>query len=219
MVRDVARWIASIENNGLLITSGTSKQKLEVLLHEVYDIKTPMDYFEGMQELKVLSLKMEWDKSISLNALKYLPNLRALRLNGFKKLEGISALAKLTKLEILHLNDSTIDESIETIGELKILKVLDLRCHLGLKFPPNLITRLVEVEELYLGLYCNIDAGILLELNVLRRLVVLWLYFPSLEFPPHFLFPRLQRYRISINNESGRCITHQYQISKYPYRI
>ncbi|XVF79321.1 hypothetical protein PTKIN_Ptkin14bG0212000 [Pterospermum kingtungense] len=90
VVRDVAHWIASNEDNGLVTKSG-SKQKLEILIHYNYESKTPVDYFEGMKELKFLSVDAtKSDNSVfSLNALKSLPNLRALKFKGFEQIEDI----------------------------------------------------------------------------------------------------------------------------------
>lgn len=122
MVRDVAQWIASNEDNGLMITKSVSKEKLEILLnHDYDDSKIPDDYFEGRRELKVLSVKASNSKSynssvFSLNALESLPKLRALQLEGFQQLEGISTLAKLTRLEILHFHGSKVEESIDELG-------------------------------------------------------------------------------------------------------
>ncbi|XVF79155.1 hypothetical protein PTKIN_Ptkin14bG0197200 [Pterospermum kingtungense] len=203
VVRDVAQWIASNEDNGLVIKS-ESKQKLEILLHHDYDGKTPIDFSEEMEELKVLSLKASYksDSSVfSLNALESLTNLQALQLEGFKQIEGISTLAKLTKLKILHLHGCRVEESIDKLGELKDLKVLDVRqCKVLLGFPPNLIRRLVEVEELYL--YDSKGSAILSELHFLSKLAVLSFKVPSLQnFPQDFLFPKLQRYQIAINRK------------------
>ncbi|XVF79158.1 hypothetical protein PTKIN_Ptkin14bG0197500 [Pterospermum kingtungense] len=203
VVRDVAQWIASNEDNGLVIKS-ESKQKLEILLHHDYDGKTPIDFSEEMQELKVLSLRASYksDSSVfSLNSLESLTNLQALQLEVFKQIEGISTLAKLTKLEILHLNGCRIEESIDKLGELKDLKVLDMRqCKVLLGLPPNSIRRLVKVEELHL--YDSEGIAILSELHFLPRLTALSLKVPPLQnFPQDFLFPRLQRYQIAINKE------------------
>ena len=203
VVRDVALWIASKEDNE------SSKQKLEILLLDNFDSKTPIDCFEGMPELKVLSLrasKSDYDDSFfSLSALKSLKNLRALQLEGFEQLKGISALAKLTELEILSLHGSAVPESIDELGELENLKVFDIRqCKFLSGFPPNLIRRLVNVEELFL--HCSTtkrdkSTAILSELNFLPRLASLLLTVPSLHFPEDFVFPKLERYRIAISTD------------------
>ncbi|XVF77058.1 hypothetical protein PTKIN_Ptkin14bG0009400 [Pterospermum kingtungense] len=210
VVRDVAQWIASKEDNGFVTKSGVGteneicKQKLEILLLDNCDSKTPIDYFEGMQELKVLSLKAsgQWNDVFSLKAFESLTNLRVLHMEGFKQLGGISALAKLTKLEILRLCGSSFQESVEKLGELANLRVLDMRwCKFLLGFPPNLIRRLVKTEELYLydSKIGKISTAILPELEFLPKLASLSLVIPSLCFPQDFLFPKLQRYQIAIN--------------------
>ncbi|XVF79134.1 hypothetical protein PTKIN_Ptkin14bG0195400 [Pterospermum kingtungense] len=210
MVRDVALRIASKEDNGVVIKSRvgseneSSKQNLEILLLDNYDGKTRID-FEEFRELKVLTLKASKlnESAFSLNPLKSLTNLRTLQLEGFKQLEGISALAKLTKLEILHLLGSQFQEPMDEMGELKNLRVLDMRhCKFLLGFPFNLIGMLVEVEELYLyGSMSgkkSISTVVLPQLNFLPRLASLSLEVSSLDFPQGFLFPKLQRYQLAI---------------------
>ncbi|XVF77041.1 hypothetical protein PTKIN_Ptkin14bG0008100 [Pterospermum kingtungense] len=211
VVRDVAQWIASKEDNGLVTNIGVGpkneidKQKLEILVRDNYDdSETPIDDFKGMPRLKVLSLSAARRNGnvFSLNALEPLTDLGVLQLVGYKRLEGISALAKLTKIEILCLYGSSFEESVEELGELANLRVLDLRqCNFLLGFPPNLIRRLVKTEELYLY-GSNISTAILPELHSLSKLASLYLQAPSLHFPQDFLFPRLQRYQISINSSS-----------------
>ncbi|XVF18483.1 hypothetical protein REPUB_Repub11eG0025500 [Reevesia pubescens] len=207
VVRDVALWIASKENNGLVTKAGigsqneSSKQKLEILL------SPPLASFEGMQELKVLSLLSESADAepFSFTALESLTNLRALNVEGFSKLKGISALAKLIKLEILSLRGSKFSEKLaDELGELKNLRVLDLRgASFFFRVAPNLFQRLVHLEELYLLPSYGIDERsikvILSELNSLSRLTSLSLELPCGQFPEGFVFPELQRYRMGIN--------------------
>ncbi|XVF77050.1 hypothetical protein PTKIN_Ptkin14bG0008700 [Pterospermum kingtungense] len=197
MVRDVARWIASKEDNGFVKKSGVgveneiSKQKLKVMLPDNYDRNAPIDYFKGMPELKVLSLKASDERKdvFSLKALESLTDLRVLQLVGYKWLQGISALAKLTKLEILYLRGSSFEESVEKLGELTNLRVLDIHeCNSWLGFPPNLIQRLVKTEELYLYYsdIGNISTAILPELHFLPKLDSLSLKIYSPHFPHDF---------------------------------
>ncbi|XVF70709.1 hypothetical protein PTKIN_Ptkin11bG0184400 [Pterospermum kingtungense] len=216
MVRDVARWIASKEDNGFVTQSRVgvenheiSKQKLEILLLDNYDRNTPpIDYFEGMRELKVLSLKAsdQCNDVFSLKVLESLTNLRVLQMKGFEQqLEGISALAKLTKLEILCLHGYSFQESMKKLGELTNLRVLDMCwCKFLLGFPRNLIRRLVKIEELYLygSKIGKISTVILPVLDFLPKLDSLSLVVPYLHFPQCFVFPGLQRYQIAINSSS-----------------
>ncbi|XVE53005.1 hypothetical protein DITRI_Ditri02bG0170000 [Diplodiscus trichospermus] len=218
VTRDVALWIASKEDNGLVITKSrvgaeneNSKQKLEILLVDNYDSKAPIGFFDGMPELKVLSLRTASaleDGFLSLNAIKSLPNLRALQLKDFWQLEDISVLAKLTKLEILSLHNSGVQESVYKLRELKNLRLLDIKDS-GFKsgFPPKLIQKLVNLEEIYLhystGGFREVSTTILLELNFLPKLTTLLLHVPPLHVPQDFVFPRLERYSIAtIHNNS-----------------
>ncbi|XVF79103.1 hypothetical protein PTKIN_Ptkin14bG0192700 [Pterospermum kingtungense] len=188
VVREVARWIASREDNGYLTKSRveSENQKLKIRLLHNYDSKKSSECFEGLQRLQVLSIRSAYSWNhiyFSLNALKSLTNLRALKLEGFKELEGISSLAKLTKLEILRILCAEFHESIEELGELENLRLLDLHhCHFELGFSPNLIRRLVKLEELSLDV-------------------------PCLDFPEDFVFPRLERYNIVINTDKRRAIS------------
>ncbi|XVF79102.1 hypothetical protein PTKIN_Ptkin14bG0192500 [Pterospermum kingtungense] len=208
VVRDVAMWIASKEDNGLVTKPGvgpeneSSKQKLEILLVHNFENRSTQ-YFEGMPELKVLSLKTASysnDCLFYLNALKSLTKLRALEVEGFKHLEGISDLASLTELEILSLNNSEFREPIDKLGDLKNLRVFDLRGrHFISVSACNLNGRLGQLEELYLGRKSS-DA-ILSVINSLPKLTSLSLKKePSPHFPEGFMFPGLERYKISISN-------------------
>ncbi|KAA3467799.1 disease resistance protein [Gossypium australe] len=130
IVRDVALWIASEEKSGFMIKSrlellnkssksckaislldseeknlpdGLALSKLEILLLKNCDVQGTC--FLRMRELKVLSLTIADGSSafISLYALTFLPNLRALHLENFK---DFSFLRNLRTLEILSLHAS-----------------------------------------------------------------------------------------------------------------
>ncbi|XVF77632.1 hypothetical protein PTKIN_Ptkin14bG0061900 [Pterospermum kingtungense] len=221
MVRVVVKWIASKEGSSLVINledeskNESSKQKLEILLLHRYFEVSQFENFGQMPKLKVLSLKGtgSYDQGLlfSLNALKSLKNLRTLQLDGFRQLEDMSALVVLTKLEVLSLHNSEFQEPIDILGELKNLRVLDIRqCKFLLRFPPNVIRRLVKVEELYLC-YSTVEGfgvtmeeasavtAILEELKFLPNLASLLLAVPSQQFSADFVFPKVGRYRIAIN--------------------
>ncbi|KAE8703334.1 hypothetical protein F3Y22_tig00110472pilonHSYRG00355 [Hibiscus syriacus] len=229
MVRDVALWIASKEDSGFMIKSrvqlldespepckaislleNVAKRfperlvcpKLEMLLLKNCDVHGI--YFQGMQELKVLSLTMprRYRGPICFHPFP-LGKLRALHLENVKDLPF---LGNLRTLEILRLRDSGSATLTDDIGMLENLKILDLeKCGFFSGFPRNVIGRLSKLEELYLR-DVNLkeeSRDILLEINLLTKLKILYLGVSSLHFPEdHFELPRLERYEICINSLS-----------------
>ncbi|XP_012467704.2 uncharacterized protein LOC105786012 isoform X1 [Gossypium raimondii] len=153
-----------------------------------------------MTELKVLSLTVAdgSKRIISLYALTFLPKLRALHLENF---EDFSFLGNLRTLEILSLHGSKSEGLADELGRLENLKMLDLKRLDNMNFPPNVIRRLSQLEELYLpGLeYREISNYIFLEIKFLTRLTRLFLEVSSLHFPLEFEFPELKYYNICIN--------------------
>ncbi|XP_016706864.1 probable disease resistance protein At4g27220 [Gossypium hirsutum] len=110
----------------------------------------------------------------------------------------------LSKLEILLLNNCEGSKSeglADELGRLENLKMLDLKRLDNMNFPPNVIRRLSQLEELYLpGLeYREISNYIFLEIKFLTRLTRLFLEVSSLHFPLEFEFPELKYYNICIN--------------------
>ncbi|PPD81494.1 hypothetical protein GOBAR_DD21573 [Gossypium barbadense] len=102
-----------------------------------------------MTELKVLSLTVAdgSKRIISLYALTFLLKLRALHLENF---EDFSFLGNLRTLEILSLQGSKSEGLADELGRLENLKMLDLKRLDNMNFPPNVIRRLSQLEELYL---------------------------------------------------------------------
>ncbi|KAA3467806.1 disease resistance protein [Gossypium australe] len=155
-----------------------------------------------MRELKVLSLTIAngFLAFISLYALTFLPNLRALHLENFK---DFSFLENLRTLEILSLHASMSENLADELGRLENLKILDLtKCIFSLSFPSNVIRRLSQLEELHLPeLEIKISSHTFLEINFLTRLTSLSLGISFLHFPPDFEFPKLEKYKICISRK------------------
>ncbi|GKV44790.1 hypothetical protein SLEP1_g51948 [Rubroshorea leprosula] len=111
----------------------------------------PADFFEGMKNLKVLSLiKMHFSsmpQSISL-----LTKLRTLRLNQSQLgiLEGLGEIiGKLKKLQVLNLAGCDITELPMEIACLTRLKLLDMSDCTNLKvISPDILSKLYRLEEL-----------------------------------------------------------------------
>ncbi|TXG69538.1 hypothetical protein EZV62_004473 [Acer yangbiense] len=127
-------------------------------------------------------------------------------------LRDIAEIGNLKNLKILVLS-SDIERLPEQLGELTQLKVLDLRkCSDIEVIPPNTISRLTQLEELYMpsefckwqvdgvdGERSNVSLG---ELEHLSQLTALQIYIPDAKLVPKgLLFQKLQRYKIYIGND------------------
>ncbi|KAF3946879.1 hypothetical protein CMV_026903 [Castanea mollissima] len=165
-------------------------------------------FFEGMNCLKVLTLK---DKILSSQSLELLTNLRTLYLRNCNFSDDLSSLGKLKRLETLSFYECAMVALPTEFGEMASLKMLDLTDCTRLKqIPPNVIGRLSQLEELIIkGSFENWDVegttseksnANLSELNSLPRLVILSLELNSNHLPKGFVFPDLHRYFISISS-------------------
>ncbi|XP_031280934.1 probable disease resistance protein At4g27220 [Pistacia vera] len=130
MVCDVALWIASKRNN-------------------IFTSKSGMGLIEWSNE-------EGWKQYTAISSLASkiveLPTSLSLELIGCVHFKDISSLGRLIKLEILSLKDSIFDELPKELGELGKLRLLDLRaCDVLKKIPSNVIQRLSQLEELYMG--------------------------------------------------------------------
>ncbi|KAB2032508.1 hypothetical protein ES319_D05G379100v1 [Gossypium barbadense] len=173
------------------------------------------EFFEGMKALQVCALK---DQLISLAAFKFNMNLRTLCLIDCV-LSDISMLGKLKSLHILSLSGSDIIELPTEAGDLEKLRLLDLSYCYNLEgFPPNLIQRLSDLEELYLHGCSSLkwatedstkkeSYSSLSELNSLPKLVVISLDISSKHLPDGFVFRRLWSFDFSIG--IGRETSYQ----------
>ncbi|KAK3198952.1 hypothetical protein Dsin_022367 [Dipteronia sinensis] len=204
--------ISVIGNRIEVLPDGLVCPKLKILLLDSYlfrNSEVSDEFFEKMKALKVLSLR---DRNLSLNSLQFLTNLVTLQLI-YCELRDISSLKKLAKLEILSLKGSDLVELPEELGELSKLRILDITdCWKLKRIPANVIPRLSQLEELYIGKN-SFDAwevegtspersnASLSELSQLYRLTILSLYInvqPCL--PNDFVLPtNLLRYEISVN--------------------
>ncbi|KAG5555944.1 hypothetical protein RHGRI_006553 [Rhododendron griersonianum] len=129
---------------------GLTSPNLEFLLLDCKKLKElPCNFFEGMGELKVLVLK-NFEGILSLPSSAR--NLHTLCISFFNgKLDNVSEFGGLFSLKTLSFRISRMEELPEEIGELVYLRLLDLRGNQRLKrIPPNVISRLVDLEELYI---------------------------------------------------------------------
>uniref|UniRef100_A0A9I9E2F4 Disease resistance R13L4/SHOC-2-like LRR domain-containing protein n=1 Tax=Cucumis melo TaxID=3656 RepID=A0A9I9E2F4_CUCME len=109
-------------------------------------------FFEEMKELKGLVLE---NVNISLmqrtSDLYSLANIRVLRLQRCQLLGSIDWIGELKKLEILDFRGSNISQIPTTMSQLTQLKVLNLSfCEQLEVIPPNILSKLTKLEELSL---------------------------------------------------------------------
>ncbi|KAL4029051.1 hypothetical protein IC575_012272 [Cucumis melo] len=109
-------------------------------------------FFEEMKELKGLVVE---NVNISLmqrpSDLYSLANIRVLRLERCQLLGSIDWIGELKKLEILDFSESNITQIPTTMSQLTQLKVLNLSsCEQLEVIPPNILSKLTKLEELNL---------------------------------------------------------------------
>ncbi|CAJ2670261.1 unnamed protein product [Trifolium pratense] len=176
-----------------------------------HSLKIPNTIFDGMEGLKVLDLTC-------LNLSSYLPSsfhsltgLQTLCLDQCI-LENMDIIGDLKHLEILSLWKSSMVKLPSKIREMTQLRMLDLS-NAGIEvIPPNIISSLSNLEELYMG---NIsikwedensveqkENDILAELQQLYKLTTLELQIHKARPLPYLnsMFEKLQRYKIAIGD-------------------
>ncbi|KAJ4717788.1 Disease resistance protein [Melia azedarach] len=172
-------------------------------------LQIPDNFFRSMAKLRVLRLT-DMHLSSLPSSLRFLTNLRTLCLY-FCKLDKIAVIGALKKLEILCLRGSDIKHLPEEVGLLTQLKLLDLRNCMELAIiPPNLISHLSHLEELYLGIFAEWEMeglnnerrnASLDELKNLSNLTSLEICIKDANtLPRDLLFRNLERYKIMIGN-------------------
>ncbi|KAL5825648.1 hypothetical protein ACOSQ3_021711 [Xanthoceras sorbifolium] len=170
--------------------------------------KIPDNFFIGMVNLRVLHL-MNMELSSLPTSLRCLVNLRTLRLNC-SWLRDMGFIVDMKDLEILVLSCSTIEQLFIEIGQLTQLRVLDLSGCNGLKvIPPNIISRLTQLEELYMSYQFdmwhvegvdNESKNVSLdEFKHLSQLTTLHVHISDSKIVPKGFFShKLQRYKICV---------------------
>ncbi|KAL5563702.1 hypothetical protein UlMin_033449 [Ulmus minor] len=173
----------------------------------------PDDFFKEAQELKALSFYCMPLQSLP-QSFCTLRHLRALRLRLGKK-DDLTLIGELRNLIVLDLSRSDFNLLPEQIGKLTRLQSLNLsNCDSLTVIQPNLISRLVRLEELYMD-QVNIDWEVegrvgegrnasLVEFNNLQHLTTLHLNVRDAKVLPKDMFSEnLQRYRIMIGSIKG----------------
>ncbi|TXG69303.1 hypothetical protein EZV62_004238 [Acer yangbiense] len=169
--------------------------------------KIPDNFFIGMSNLRVLHL-IKMELSPYPLSLCCLVNLQTLCLNR-SWLRDMGFITNIKDLEILVLS-CTIEQLPTEIGHLTQLRVLDLSNCYKLKIvPPSIISKLTQLEELYLdyrfdnwhveGLDNESGNASLDELKHLSQLTILQISILDHKMVPKGLFSqKLQRYNICI---------------------
>ncbi|KAH9754621.1 putative disease resistance protein [Citrus sinensis] len=173
-------------------------------------LRIPDNFFTGMTGLKVLDFT-EMHLLPLPSSLGLLQNLQTLCLN-YCNLGDIAIIGDLKKLEILSLRGSDVEKLVGEMGQLTQLRLLDLSKCFELKvIPPNVISSLSRLEELYIGespIQWGTVEGLdserrnasLHELNHLSKLTSLEILIQDEKTIPSDLlfFKILKRYRIFI---------------------
>ncbi|KAM4108533.1 hypothetical protein ACB094_03G051700 [Castanea mollissima] len=177
-------------------------------------------FFKGMGKLKVLDLT-EMKLSSLPTSLHLLRNLQTLCLD-YCQFGDIAVIGQLKNLEILSLLGSEVSHLPREIGLLTSIRLLDLsHCSKLEVIPPNVLSRLVQLEALYMGDSfiqwgdegLNIDRtnASLTELKHLSHLITLEIHIRDASIlPKDLFFEKLERYRIFVGDVwdwSGKCET------------
>ncbi|KAK6269684.1 hypothetical protein POUND7_006789 [Theobroma cacao] len=189
----ISLWNSKIDN----FPERLEFSKLKTLILSRMDCQiVPSTFFEGMNALQILFLE---HLEFSMEAFKFLTNLRIMRIVKCGLQEDISSLRNLKNLEFLELTSVRFEELPEELLELRRLKSLYFSCSGDgpINVPPNLLSRLTSLQELHVPRDNNAN---LLELNSLSRLTTLTLIVSTDQcFQENFVFPKLQSYSIAVN--------------------
>ncbi|CAJ2639585.1 unnamed protein product [Trifolium pratense] len=176
-----------------------------------HSLEVPDDFFEGMGSLRVLDLTLLNLSSLP-TSFRFLTDLQTLCLD-FCILENMVEINALQNLKILSLWGSSMTKLPREIGQLTQLRMLDLRDSGIEVIPPNIISSLTKLEELYMGntfvnwgdassTAQNKNASIS-ELRKLPNLTTLELQIHETWMLPRDLqtvFEKLERYKIAIGD-------------------
>ncbi|KAF5443177.1 hypothetical protein F2P56_035759 [Juglans regia] len=202
--------VSDLQDSCLLLESSNTSGQF--YMHDVvrYVATIPDTFFQGMDKLNILDLtKMQLP--LLPSSLLHLRNLQTLCLDQcvLGDISGIGELKNLLILSLLHSDISTLPREIRSLVHLRLL---DLRnCSKLEMIPPNIISRLVKLEELYIGnnfvqweAECHNDErknASLAELKHLSNLTTLEIQIPDANnLPEDLIFEKLERYTICIGD-------------------
>ncbi|XP_022720196.1 disease resistance protein At4g27190-like [Durio zibethinus] len=183
-------------------------------------VEIPANFFRRTERLKVLDLTGMHFPSLPLS-IELLTHLHTLCLSQCA-LEDIAIVGKLKNLKILSLARSDIEVLPQEIAQLTQLRMLDLSHCTRLKIiPPNVLSSLSKLEELYLeNSFAQWEDEVLGkdrrnaslgELNHLSHLTTFYALIPNAQVIPKHMFIRaLDRYGILIGDEWERYNDYEY---------
>ncbi|KAK7382049.1 hypothetical protein VNO80_00709 [Phaseolus coccineus] len=174
-------------------------------------LKIPRSFFEKMESLRVLIL-IGFRLSSLPCSIKCLLNLRMLCLERCTLDYNLSIVGKLKKLRILSFSGSQLKNLPDELRNLDKLQLLDISDCFELRIiPPNLISSLTCLEELYIrrSLMKRLveretnkgQNSFLFELKNLHQLKVVDLSIPCVSmFPNNLFIDKLKNYKIEIGD-------------------
>ncbi|KAL4639792.1 hypothetical protein ACB092_03G243700 [Castanea dentata] len=185
-----------------------SKLELLLLFRQNFGFRIPDSFFEGLKDLKVLKLSVS-TLGVFPSSLSSLENLQTLCLDG--TVRDVTRIGELKNLKALSLSLYYTERLPKEIGPLTHLQLLDLRKCSSLKFiPPNVLSNLKRLEELYLPdkVEWEVEAqstervtAMFSELDHLSRLTKLYICIMNAKIlPKAMVFERLKSYRIAIGS-------------------
>ncbi|KAM3754829.1 hypothetical protein ACB098_03G194200 [Castanea mollissima] len=182
-----------------------SKLELLLLFWQEDGFRIPHSFFEGLKDLKVLKLSVSTPGVIP-SSLSSLENLQTLCLDGME-LDAI-IIGELKNLKALSLELDNTERLPKEIGQLTHLQLLDLGKCSDLKFiPPNVLSNLKRLEELYLPDYVEWEVE---AQSTERVTAMLHICIKNAKIlPKAMVFEGLKSYRIAIGSTLSR-----YEISE-----
>ncbi|XP_023760078.1 uncharacterized protein LOC111908482 [Lactuca sativa] len=185
------------------------------LMHGDKWLRFPQDFYKGMEKLQIISYD-EMKYPLLPSSPQFSINLRVLQLHACSlRMFDFSCIGNMLNLEVLSFVDSGIDRIPLTIGNLKKLRLLDLRCSHGLCIEQSVLKNLIKLEELYIG---NSSGLIDDNYNELSKrssnLFALELEFlNNKDQMKNVSFKNLERFKISVGRRLDRYISE----SSHPY--
>ena len=172
-------------------------------------LQIPISFFEGLKELRVLSLSQLWFEMLPSSHLS-LEKLQTLYLDGTVK--DVTIIGELKNLKILSLSLKNFEQLPKEIGHLTRLQLLDLEECSELKvIPPNVLSNMKILQELYLPSTVKWEVeeqstersnAMVSELDNLYHLIMLHIHIQNYKIlPKAMVFERLVSYRIVIGSD------------------
>ena len=181
---------------------------LPFMFEQTKTFQIPFSFFEGLKELRVLSLSQIWFEILPSSLLS-LVKLQTLYLDGTVK--DVTIIGELKNLKILCLSLENFEQLPKEIGHLTHLQLLDLEECSDLKvIPPNVLSNMKILQELYLPSTVEWEVeqsiersnAMVSELDNLSHLIMLRTHIQNSKIlPKAMVFERLVSYRIVIGSD------------------